>query len=399
MVLLVSGFDPSGGAGMLQDVKILSLLGVSAMGVVSAHTVQNSSKVFSVKFRSWSDLEQELSALPKPKFVKIGLISPDHVELLRKTYPNAFLVWNIVLESSSGFKFQREEDVLRNLDSANLVVLNSEEASRLGLTEDERTIVTGGHSNGEKIKVWYNGKEFETERVFGEFHGTGCAFTSALVGYLSFGYSIEEAIRASMELLVKILKVSEKQVQSEKLARDWMKFDAFQELEKIMPWLEELGPKTIPEVGQNVSYALPWSQNEFEVAKFPGRIRLKEGRPTFVSCPSFRDVSHTARMVLTAKRFCPHVRCVTNVRYRREYIDRALERGLKVYKLDRSLEPAELKELEKGSMEWMVKKVYEDLGEIPDIVYDEGFFGKEAMIRVFGRNPVEVIQKVRKIVE
>ncbi|MDI6863269.1 MAG: bifunctional hydroxymethylpyrimidine kinase/phosphomethylpyrimidine kinase, partial [Pseudothermotoga sp.] len=89
MVLLVSGFDPSGGAGMLQDVKILSLLGASAMGVVSAHTVQNSSKVFSVKFRSWSDLEQELSALPKPKFVKIGLILPDHVELLRKTYPNA----------------------------------------------------------------------------------------------------------------------------------------------------------------------------------------------------------------------------------------------------------------------------------------------------------------------
>ena len=39
MVLVVSGLDPSAGAGILQDVKTLSALGVKAHGVVSALTV------------------------------------------------------------------------------------------------------------------------------------------------------------------------------------------------------------------------------------------------------------------------------------------------------------------------------------------------------------------------
>jgi len=34
----------------------------------------------------------------------------------------------------------------------------------------------------------------------------------------------------------------------------------------------------------------------------------------------------------------------------------------------------------------------------PDFIYDEGGVGKEPMIRVLGRNPVEVVQKVLKAV-
>ena len=35
--------------------------------------------------------------------------------------------------------------------------------------------------------------------------------------------------------------------------------------------------------------------------------------------------------------------------------------------------------------------------KVPDFIYDEGDIGKEPMIRVLGRNPEEVVQKVLKV--
>jgi hypothetical protein len=35
---------------------------------------------------------------------------------------------------------------------------------------------------------------------------------------------------------------------------------------------------------------------------------------------------------------------------------------------------------------------------VPDFIYDEGDVGKEPMIRVLGRNPQEVVQKILKAV-
>jgi hydroxymethylpyrimidine/phosphomethylpyrimidine kinase len=37
------------------------------------------------------------------------------------------------------------------------------------------------------------------------------------------------------------------------------------------------------------------------------------------------------------------------------------------------------------------------LKRVPDFIYDEGDVGKEPMIRVLGRDPGEVVQKILKI--
>lgn len=399
MVMVISGFDPSAGAGILQDIKALSLLGITANGVVSTYTVQNTEKVFSVTFRKWEEIDRELTVLEKPDYIKIGLITPEFVKLIRQKYPQAKIVWNIVLSSSSGHFFEAEDEVLKNLQYADYIVLNNQEAQRLNLTPSEKCIITCGHKEGDEIKVLYKDKEFSTKRIPGKFHGTGCAFSSLITGFLSFGYSIEEAIPASMEVMNKILFLSSSgQVESEKLARRWMEIDALEKLESIMPDIEKIGSLTVPEVGQNISYALPWSEKEEQVAKFPGRIRLKEGKPVFVSAPSFKDKSHTARMAITAKKFSPHIRCVSNVRYEEKYVENAIKKGFSVFKYDRSMEPKEVSESDGKSMQWMIQKAIELTGKLPDIIYDEGWYGKEAMIRVFGRDPKETVNKILKII-
>lgn len=45
-VLSIAGVDPSGGAGLLADVKTISSLGGYATGVVTAATAQNTQGVF-----------------------------------------------------------------------------------------------------------------------------------------------------------------------------------------------------------------------------------------------------------------------------------------------------------------------------------------------------------------
>ena len=45
-------------------------------------------------------------------------------------------------------------------------------------------------------------------------------------------------------------------------------------------------------------------------------------------------------------------------------------------------------------MEWGTHLALEGLETMPDLVYDEGEVGKEPMIRILGRSPMEVVQKV-----
>ena len=47
--LTIAGFDPSGGAGILTDVKTMAAHGVHGTAVVTALTAQNPKKVFSVE--------------------------------------------------------------------------------------------------------------------------------------------------------------------------------------------------------------------------------------------------------------------------------------------------------------------------------------------------------------
>jgi len=49
-------------------------------------------------------------------------------------------------------------------------------------------------------------------------------------------------------------------------------------------------------------------------------------------------------------------------------------------------------------LEWGVGEVLKKLKRVPDFIYDEGDVGKEPMIRVFGRNPMEVVTKILKAV-
>ena len=50
-------------------------------------------------------------------------------------------------------------------------------------------------------------------------------------------------------------------------------------------------------------------------------------------------------------------------------------------------------------MEWGTAHAIEELGAIPDMIYDLGGVGKEPMIRIIGRDPGEIVGKVRYLID
>ena len=63
---------------------------------------------------------------------------------------------------------------------------------------------------------------------------------------------------------------------------------------------------------------------------------------------------------------------------------------------DRSLEPDDVK-ASGSSVAWGVGRAIRDVDSPPDMVFHTGDYGKEPMIIVFGKDPDDVLEKVRAI--
>jgi len=64
---------------------------------------------------------------------------------------------------------------------------------------------------------------------------------------------------------------------------------------------------------------------------------------------------------------------------------------------DRADEPPDVKAREGSSLEWGTVHALKRFNGVPDAVFDRGDIGKEPMIRVLGRNPAEVAEKVLRV--
>ena len=78
MVLSIAGFDPSGGAGILADIKCFEEHEVYGLAANTANTWQNESQFEGLNWTSERDLKNQIRLLWLkyiPEFVKIGLVS------------------------------------------------------------------------------------------------------------------------------------------------------------------------------------------------------------------------------------------------------------------------------------------------------------------------------------
>lgn len=232
-LLTIAGSDPSGGAGILADLRTFAALGVYGCAVPAALTAQNSVGVFAVHDVPGSFLRRQLDALfddVRVAGVKVGMLgSAENVAtvaaVLRERRPPCVVV-DPVLRATTGASLLDADalDLLRTelLPLATVVTPNAPEA---GILLDERApatpaearsaaarlvargvravIVTGGHVAGarESVDVLHDGhsaREFRVPRIAGRSaHGTGCTYSSALAALLAMGRTLDEAALAA----------------------------------------------------------------------------------------------------------------------------------------------------------------------------------------------------------
>lgn len=217
----IAGFDPTGGAGVLADVKTFEQFQVLGMGVLSATTIQTETEFLEVNWLSAGDIISQLEPLVanyKIAVVKIGIILSladlgAVLTWLQVKIPGCKVVWDPVLAASSGFDFHPEidQEVLINvLKQVYLITPNIPEARKLTGISDEieaafqlgehtNVLLKGGHSSvREGLDVLIQDKKpveipIQLKEKMSAKHGSGCILSSAIAANLALGVNLHEA--------------------------------------------------------------------------------------------------------------------------------------------------------------------------------------------------------------
>lgn len=438
-VIAIAGSDSSGGAGIQADIKTITLLGAYATSAITALTAQNTCGVEAIQPVPPEFVAKQIELILTDIGAdagKTGMLHTssviDAVASALQRFPVPNLVVDPVMLSKSGHTLL-EDDAIEALVAgifplATLITPNAPEAGRI-LGREVKTlddaeaaareivdrglapavVVKGGHLKGEATDIFFDGSEMlhvRGERIqTTSTHGTGCTYASAIATFLAFECSLKEAVLKAKDFIGRALRFAEPigtghgpvnhyAAALEKAERAQLLASLHEALRKLQA--AEIGP-LIPEVQSNLAAALPWSASLDDIAAFPGRIIRFGNRIRTLACADFGASSHMGRALLAAKQRDPSIRAVMNIRFSEPAIRAAQALGFKLVSFDRLDQPDAGEHKEDSTLDWAVDWVFRNKGFIPDVIFDRGAVGKEAMVRVFGRSPIDVASKIIRL--
>lgn len=249
-LLSIAGFDPSGGAGVLADIKTFAAFGCYGTAAITSLTSQNTVAVYGAYHISPDVLRAQIEPIVsdfKIAAVKTGMlptretieVAADAIE--RHALPN--VVVDPVIRSTSGYDLIGEDAIKflteRLLPLADLITPNMAEAERLTglevrdldgmkraarklremcrvkapeLSSRHAVLIKGGHLEDEATDVLDNGRElhvFQAPKIVTRnTHGTGCTLSSAIAALLARGYEIPEAVTRAKRYLEATLRTA-----------------------------------------------------------------------------------------------------------------------------------------------------------------------------------------------
>ncbi|HMM80639.1 MAG TPA: bifunctional hydroxymethylpyrimidine kinase/phosphomethylpyrimidine kinase [Pyrinomonadaceae bacterium] len=245
--LTIAGVDPSGGAGVLADIKTFAAHDCFGTGAIASLTFQNTTGVFGSVSQSAETVYQQIKAVAEDMeiaAVKTGMLPTREVIEAVAASISEFRLRNVVADpvvrSTSGFDliddaaldalvekmFPLAVVVTPNLAEAERIVggriasiadLNSAGAKMLDRGANA-VLIKGGHSIErrpakavDRLYLREETKEFEAEFIAGEpVHGTGCALSSAIAANLAHGKDLFDAIADAKRFVTDSIRSAEK---------------------------------------------------------------------------------------------------------------------------------------------------------------------------------------------
>lgn len=242
VVLTIAGFDPSGGAGTVADVRTIESFGCFAVAAISSVTFQNAEKFFGAFHQPAESVRAQVEAIVSTTdidAVKIGMLASAEIiresaRLIRENELPAPVI-DPVMESTTGGKLMADDAfktfVTELLPLARLVTPNIAEAERLsGINIDDEeemrpaaarirelgvraVLIKGGHLTEQNSEVrGQRSEKIEQDAIdfldndghatilrskwihARNVRGTGCMLSSAIAAGLAKGSDLEEAV-------------------------------------------------------------------------------------------------------------------------------------------------------------------------------------------------------------
>ena len=243
--LTIAGLDPSGGAGVIADVKTFTAFGCYAAAAIASITFQNTTGVFGTADQSADTVRRQVQPIIDDIGVdamKTGMLPTREIidETARLISENKLknIVIDPVVRSTSGFDLI-DDDALRSVTEklfplADIVTPNLPEAERITkmtIRSDEdvekaaglmrlmgarNVLIKGGHRQFDESATRIardflftpNGaRHFDSAFIDTDStHGTGCTLAAGIAANLALGLKLEEAVEISKKFVTAAIK-------------------------------------------------------------------------------------------------------------------------------------------------------------------------------------------------
>jgi hydroxymethylpyrimidine/phosphomethylpyrimidine kinase len=239
VVMTIGGLDPSGGAGVIADIKTIAACGCYGVAVVTSITFQNTLGVSGASNQAADTVRRQMMALLNDfeiAAVKTGMLPTreivSEVASIIKAASIPVVVVDPVLKSTSGFELA-EEDAARAIPTdffpvASVITPNVFEAQHLSGEEirnlasmqraaqkilalgPRAVLITGGdlisNSSTDVLADKHGLCTYTVDKIESRnTHGTGCTFASALACLLAKGQDLRDAIPIAKRYIVECI--------------------------------------------------------------------------------------------------------------------------------------------------------------------------------------------------
>jgi hydroxymethylpyrimidine/phosphomethylpyrimidine kinase len=224
-VLVLSGLDPCGGAGISADIETINQFGVTPLPIVTTLTVQNTQSVKSTQAVDAKLITEQFNHLKEDidfSVIKIGLLSSQEqiktIASLIQNCEHSTVVLDPIISASTDDRLLNEKalKILKEklLPLVQVLTPNFAELQMLSTVQDEQkaieslpcewVLLTTTDTSDEQIehRLYHHAQcieRFTYVKLPGNYHGSGCTLSSAISALLASGVDVDIACKRALD--------------------------------------------------------------------------------------------------------------------------------------------------------------------------------------------------------
>ena len=229
IILIISGHDPTGGAGITADIETANFYNLHPVSILTCSTIQNTQGVLKINkmpdnyiYKSFLEIIKEF----KIDVIKIGLMPTikSSKEVMRiinhKKIIDVPIIIDPIIKSGRGNILTSNDNLQFLIKSvyprADLITPNNYEYGiiKKNITNYKNIIITDHKISNRLITLklkedsLIKERKFTVPRINKNFHGTGCTFSTAIACNIINQHKIEDCVKIALSYMQKTISSS-----------------------------------------------------------------------------------------------------------------------------------------------------------------------------------------------